>query len=373
MKVISATHHASLNELLRETKGIEIVAEVLYREGVIQTMEKHQPDVLVLTSDLPGETDFYEICYNARIYDIRVIFLAGDIDEGDPLLKRLVSLGVWDIIFNPVDNRMVESIFDPTPFSKIAHLLGKQPPASPSKKKRVVSRISPETEREPEKPVITAVWSPVSAGKTFISTQVSMLAAEEHSVTLVDLDLKNKAVSTWLNLPDEIENVYSLLSNIRVKGITRKNLTIYYAGLRVADKEVTPQPNWMDQLSSKIAIIDMPSMLEDWHKQVLSSVDHLLIVTDLDLHHCLRIQQEAVGLSYHLILNKDTDMVAPLDISSLIKKPLVRIPYYKKIYDDIALGEAPVFDPDLKGRINVILQEISLRKTGRPQKTAMEL
>lgn len=66
-------------------------------------------------------------------------------------------------------------------------------------------------------------------------------------------------------------------------------------------------------------------------------------------------------------------MVAPLDISSLIKKPLVRIPYYKKIYDDIALGEAPVFDPDLKGRINVILQEISLRKTGRPQKTTMEL
>ena len=374
MRVIAANHHISLNDLLRERQEIDLVKEVLYREGVLKTLENHPADVLLLTCDLPGETDLFEICSNARMLDIRVVFLAGDMDENDPLLKKLVSVGVWDILFNPVNDKLIDVLFDNPKYSKVAHL-GKG--GSAKHKPKVKTRFNRHEEdyEGPMKPVITAVWSPVSTGKTFLSTMLAVMSAEQQKTVLVDLDTKERAVSTWLNLPPEIENIYSLIANIQISGYKHKlykKLTVFYAGVDAEHKNVTPYPGWEEQLDAKVAIVDMPAELDNWHWEFIKKVDYLIIVTDPDLHHCLKIRQELGNMDFILVVNKDVDLQMPVEIGKLIKEPLARIPFRKKIYDDIAIGTPPVSDRDIKSKANIVLDKISKRKAGRKRKEESE-
>ena len=66
-------------------------------------IREDKPDLLILSAFLHGfdVQKYYESVFEARRSDVRVVLLAGSMDEGDPLLYKLVEMGVYDILFNP--------------------------------------------------------------------------------------------------------------------------------------------------------------------------------------------------------------------------------------------------------------------------------
>ncbi len=120
VKVLLATNEEQLDNAILSEPNIEGVSNpIYYREAVVQMAQKSKPDVVVLTAWLTGTTDIVDIVYELRSMDIRVVFLAGTLEQSDPIVQDVAKLGVYDILFREVTiGHVIDKIHHPTPASK---------------------------------------------------------------------------------------------------------------------------------------------------------------------------------------------------------------------------------------------------------------
>ena len=93
-----------LEGLSHWAKPILIVDEAMYRERLIEKARAAEPDVLILYDKLPGVIDLDILLEEIRLEvktseqkDTRIVFLTS-LEQGAPLLRKAVELGIWDII-----------------------------------------------------------------------------------------------------------------------------------------------------------------------------------------------------------------------------------------------------------------------------------
>jgi Mrp family chromosome partitioning ATPase len=123
LKVLLAVNHPQLVDQFCRESNFEVTpsSDVCYRDAVIDAISMDQPDILVLSAFLDGKVSFFDVVFAARKNNVRVVFLAGSLEEDDPLLGEIASLGVYDIIFNPATlTKIVTHIKEPAQFSDIA-------------------------------------------------------------------------------------------------------------------------------------------------------------------------------------------------------------------------------------------------------------
>ena len=204
MKIILATGHADLNESLFSflQKDFDILGKPETREDCLALLG-YQPDVAILSPQLPGTTDLVEMLYVMRLEDIRVIFLAPAFDSSDPTLKTILDLGIYDFIPGSITiGSILEKLNQPTGFKEAVNLLnvGLQTDSA----KSVFSGWPPRFSGlgRTKAGCIITVSSACAAGKTMVAVNIAaMLADYGNSIALVDLDIKNLAVHSWLKCP----------------------------------------------------------------------------------------------------------------------------------------------------------------------------
>ena len=131
MVVILATGSEVLDAALATGGGWRLGGRVLYREAVAPKAARAGASVVVLACSLPGHVDLSEVVYALRRRDVRVILLAGDRETCDRgLLHRVVGLGVYDLLFDPVrPEEVARAIRQPAGFAGVAAWLeGKTAP-----------------------------------------------------------------------------------------------------------------------------------------------------------------------------------------------------------------------------------------------------
>jgi len=343
MKVLLATNMDDLDEAIASEAGIEVVCNpVQYREDVIRIAEETEPDVIVITPWLEGNMDIIDVVYQLRSLDIRVVFIAGSLTQDDLTVKRILELGVYDILFGEIRiGQVLDKIFNPTPLSQEPSLkdidksghtdqkttenallnhdkedyseeeresaLSKLVKIGGGIRKNIPSIAVPKltkrahNARRLEK--LIAVCSPVQAGKTFVSTNLAtIIALEGYATALVDIDYKKFSIHTWLNCPGGEDGLYQAL-NDNSDPMEYAYQPDYIPGLYVFTNDpgeealLISDKNLVSLLESiqnyvDVIILDTPG---DFNAPVVRTAINisstLMIVSDPDFSHLLSIQK----------------------------------------------------------------------------------
>lgn len=138
VKIYFALGHVDLENYIKSSKPllekklgdtIQFTGAALYREGIIKNIENNPPDILLLREGLSGTVKISDIIYQIRVKfpRIRIIFIAGDRNVGDPLLSTLVNYGIYDILVgNRVNAKdMLRKICTPSTLADVSFLIQK--------------------------------------------------------------------------------------------------------------------------------------------------------------------------------------------------------------------------------------------------------
>lgn len=215
------------DDLYSWAKPLLIVDQALYRERVLSKAQLAKPDVIVLYDKLPGQIDLENILDELRIevknkdgQDTRIIFITS-LEQGSPLLRKAVEIGVWDIISGKdIDVlEIIQRIYKPNNYSSVAHfrLASDEDnravyiPKYVEREKVVEKEV--EVVKEKEVKVVHRVgnikgmketivfWSPFESGKTTISVNIASAMAQMGLKTILfDADLENRTLENYFNL-----------------------------------------------------------------------------------------------------------------------------------------------------------------------------
>lgn len=110
MRVLDASGVEKLPDVVRALKVVTEVRVVGYREALSEALEAFAPDVVVMSPYLPGAAPFADALWAVRKAGVRVVLLVGSGE--DPVEREALELapplGVYDLLFNPVDSGALE-------------------------------------------------------------------------------------------------------------------------------------------------------------------------------------------------------------------------------------------------------------------------
>lgn len=138
VKIYFALGHQQLEDYIKSSKPllekqlqdtIQFTGTALYREGILKNIENNPPDIILLREGLSGSTNISELVYQIRMKypRIRIIFIAGDRNAGDPLLSTMVNYGIYDILVGSRVNAkdMLRKICKPSTLADVSFLIQK--------------------------------------------------------------------------------------------------------------------------------------------------------------------------------------------------------------------------------------------------------
>lgn len=189
-----------LTETITSAKEVEYCATLTSREEVIPSIKYYQPQVCLLSSDLPGKTDVLDIAEKLTESNIRIVFLAGDLAPDNPTIERLQRMGITDILYGiPTAGLLIERLNNqgnPVTKSDLTiqpderHLTEREPEASVrsivTKNFRKVTRIRKNQGQHLQG--VTALWSPAPTGKSFVAFNMAVaLSTQGIDTVIIDL------------------------------------------------------------------------------------------------------------------------------------------------------------------------------------------
>lgn len=96
VRIILATGDESLHHFLTAHPGIEVVAQVHYREAMAEREEQLTADVALVSTRLPGKATLLETVFPLRRAGVRVVLIGPRLAAVE--LEELVLLGVYDLL-----------------------------------------------------------------------------------------------------------------------------------------------------------------------------------------------------------------------------------------------------------------------------------
>lgn len=125
MRLLLVTGDEQLNNHLKGLPGVEDAQECLYREAALEALRQQSFDVVVFSAYMPGTAGVVDVALEARYHGARVVcILEAAAREDEELLARLISCGVYDLLFVPVAYEAVaRAVLSPASFKDAARLL----------------------------------------------------------------------------------------------------------------------------------------------------------------------------------------------------------------------------------------------------------
>lgn len=154
-KIVFAINHRQTEDAIAShiNSQYRVVGNLTYREAVLECIRETQADALLIRETLPGSTPIETLLKQIRVTysNLRIIIICSEHPSGDPFLKCLVSLGIYDIINSnkPRLPDIVSYILTPRTFKDVAQYgvgLSSSPAASTAKTQPIVSPPAPKKE-----------------------------------------------------------------------------------------------------------------------------------------------------------------------------------------------------------------------------------
>ena len=127
-KIYFALGHIALENYIKKelSKEYLFIGGTVYKEGIMKGIVKKSPDIIVIRETLDGKEDILTILYEIRnnFPDIRIILLAGQREVGDNFLYKIVSIGIWDVLYGDSiqTKEIISLIRNKNSYKNIKHL-----------------------------------------------------------------------------------------------------------------------------------------------------------------------------------------------------------------------------------------------------------
>jgi|BioPla2DNA2_1021312.scaffolds.fasta_scaffold126455_1 DNA-binding response OmpR family regulator len=141
LKMILATGEEAVDEYVKANVFNYEIVTVPFKKPLIQKAQEFQPDLVLLSSLLPGDIDIREIIFEVqKASNCRVILLGGNVAPKSELIIDAFFLGVRDFLFDPIDPKLfLEKINHPTSYQMATAEFNRIPPKSPGLISRVLT------------------------------------------------------------------------------------------------------------------------------------------------------------------------------------------------------------------------------------------
>ncbi|MGB9881132.1 MAG: hypothetical protein ACPLRM_10250 [Anaerolineae bacterium] len=351
MRLLLCTGDGALDEFVRNKFGDQVVGAMYFREAIKEGCLRYSPDTMLISAALQGSVDIRTVVFEARMLNIRVVCLLDAEATTNGLGHDLMAMGVYDLLFSPVDaENIVSRLRHPASFADAASVLkpkanmsggllrnlllsgseeGKDGKGKENERPRdrvrclggeqklveaIISAGSDKAERKrtnhdstgpasalnsfkPALPIIP-VWSPAPCGKTFVAVNLAWVLSEAGPCVLVDLDRK-QSVRNWLLLPEGEDSVIVALRRAKFgepppEPARVGNLKVYCADNQVEGFEVSREALarflTSDSLGRGPVVIDMPSEAKEmdaWGGALLKAAGICVFVVDSDWAHVM--------------------------------------------------------------------------------------
>lgn len=244
--ILSATGVPSLDNLFLHEKFAPVVTSIYIieeREAVLSSLDRLSeagglPDVLFLSEALPGKMYMLDVISRIRLShpEVRVVYITSEIKLNERArlqnLNFLITLGVYDIVspekISPKHiYRAITSQGTRASVQWIIDANEKNAKESESNVNYVEVEEVDQDEDEEDDGISknVTVFSSIKpgSGKSFISANIATAIArygarkedgERPKVALIDADLQNLSLGTLLQIPDEKNNLRSVMDKI---------------------------------------------------------------------------------------------------------------------------------------------------------------
>lgn len=128
-KLLLAVGERTLEDFLRKNlkDEFEFTKEASYREIVIKRIEDERPNVVLIREALKGSMSIENLVLDIReeFPEIRIVFYTSRSRPGEPLLRKLVSYGVYDFISGETvtESQIFDGLLNPKQLSDVRQYL----------------------------------------------------------------------------------------------------------------------------------------------------------------------------------------------------------------------------------------------------------
>lgn len=248
MKVLLATGVSALDDAIMErVKKIDFVDYALYKEAVVDKVERYHPDAIILSELLQGKTPTRELILTlrTRFPKVRIIYLLKDDNPKEEAF--LYHWMIFDVFSGEFTVEQLEySLFHPKQFHEITgrikelEIYTKDPdfededPDITGKRrpKRGHHVDSPETGTDNLYQEIVSFWSALDqSGRTFSIINSSLLLASNRDlkILLLDFNLKNPNIQLHFDFADPNRNLGAIFEDYHNgdEKVTKEDLRNY--------------------------------------------------------------------------------------------------------------------------------------------------
>ncbi|NNG67556.1 hypothetical protein [Caldanaerobacter subterraneus] len=301
----------------------------------------------------------------------RIVYFSLPRIPGDPFLAALVNLGIYNIFHKSElsSKEIIDSVLTPATWGDVAHLVDDsvfsgnfEPPKEIVKEvvkevpKEVIKEVVKEVPKEIVKEVVKEVpvvkevikevpkivikevpkeiikekevikevkiyekpegfkksvcfYSPVSAGKTFISYNVAKYLAKDHKVALADFDLHNHSLFYYFNM-DNYSYPNSIIQTIQHpnEDISYKegNLSVYtcFKEIKKFDLMMEEVLTFHNSVKSRNDVIIYDTGNNTTLRHILNIVDEIYLVTTMEYRTIDKLAESIKELYASMALNK---------------------------------------------------------------------
>lgn len=239
-KLLLATGTEQIDKIIAEKIAPELEYQVIgrinYKKDLFNISERNKPDLIIISKNLTGrDIPILECMLNIKheFPDIRIIYLAGEIDEKNKEkmneLATLVMSGIYDILNGKKITReyLKNLILHPKTREDVSYLL-KYVESNVIYENEVVEIEEEEEEVEDIqengfKNVYVVSSIKPGSGKSFISTNLAAAIANfgvkkadgtPPKVAIIEADLQNLSIGTILQIEDNEKNLKTVMQKI---------------------------------------------------------------------------------------------------------------------------------------------------------------
>ena len=229
-KVITATGQDSFDLILKNFDEFEIVDTISYKKDLLESVEAHTPDILIITDNIGGKEYLYKLLIDLRVKypNVRVVYFCGKIDFTDNIrltcLNNLIAAGIYDIIDEPeIDVNLIRFILNnPRERSQLDYIESKYAESiyinrtiNPIKFTYNALEEDDEIDSNVFRNLHVFIASKHGAGKSFILENMAIAIANmginkkgaKPRVAIIDFDFENFSISNSFDTFNDEKNV----------------------------------------------------------------------------------------------------------------------------------------------------------------------
>ncbi|HHT7008263.1 TPA: AAA family ATPase [Bacillus cereus] len=234
-KVLLATGHEALDNVIKKIKEYEFVGSIEYKKDIVEACSFYNPDIVLISDFLTGKESMLEemIMVKQKHPQIRIVYVTKTLDmknvERVNQLGMLVLSGIYDILTESKLNAvLIKQLLDnPRNKESVDYLLRNIRSASTDDTEEIeVENVEEAEEYDIEKYGYKNVYVVSSikpgTGKSFASTNLATTIAKygkkkdgkPPKVGLIEADLQNLSVGTLLQIEDDKHNLKTVMDKI---------------------------------------------------------------------------------------------------------------------------------------------------------------